>query len=109
MPDLASRKCTPCNKDTPPLTGSAAQALLSELQGWRIVEHQRLRREFKCADFAAALAFVNRVGAIAEQEQHHPEIQLGWGRAAIEIWTHAIGGLSEADFVLAAKIDKLPQ
>lgn len=107
MSDLASRKCVPCDKGTPPLKGAAAQSLLSQLHGWQIVDEQRLQRQFKFDDFAAALAFVNRVGEIAESEQHHPDIQLGWGKAAIEIWTHSIGGLSEADFILAAKIDQI--
>lgn len=105
MSELASRKCVPCESGAAPLKGTALQELARQVSNWRIVDEHHLEREWRFRDFAQALAFVNRVGTIAEQEQHHPEITFTWGRAAIRIWTHSVGGLSEADFVLAAKID----
>jgi 4a-hydroxytetrahydrobiopterin dehydratase len=105
MSDLANRKCVPCKPGTAPLKGTAVQELARQLPDWRVVDEHHLEREWRFRDFAQALAFVNRVGAIAEQEQHHPEITCTWGRAAVRIWTHSAGGLTEADFVLAAKID----
>jgi 4a-hydroxytetrahydrobiopterin dehydratase len=109
MGDLASQKCVPCRAGTPPITGAARQELQRELDpGWRVENDHHLVRDFQFADFATALAFTNRVGAIAEAEGHHPDLELGWGRVRITLWTHAIDGLSESDFVLAAKVDRLP-
>lgn len=105
MSDLADRKCVPCKSGTAPLKGAAVQNLARQVPQWRVVDEHHLEREWRFKDFAQALAFVNRVGALAEQEGHHPEITFTWGRAAVRIWTHSVGGLSEADFVLAAKID----
>lgn len=79
--------------------------LLGQLEGWEAVEEHHLEKEYKFANFAGALDFVNRVGAVAEAEGHHPDINFGWGYARIRIYTHAIDGLSESDFILAAKID----
>jgi len=107
MPDLASKTCVPCKGGTLPLVGAALQPLLEQLDGWEVVREHHLRRELKFPDFAAALAFVNRVGEIAEQEGHHPDIYFTWGKARVEIWTHKIDGLTESDFVLAAKIDRI--
>ncbi len=105
---LADRKCVPCQGGTPPLRGQALQALAAQLDpAWQVIEEHHLSRTFKFRDFAEALAFVNRVGALAEGEGHHPEIYLTWGKARIELFTHKIGGLSESDFVMAAKIDRL--
>jgi 4a-hydroxytetrahydrobiopterin dehydratase len=96
----------PCRKGTPPLPASERDRLLAELGGgWEVVDGHHLLKVYRFPDFAAALAFVNRVGAQAEAEGHHPDIELTWGRVAIKIWTHAIDGLSESDFVLAAKAD----
>jgi 4a-hydroxytetrahydrobiopterin dehydratase len=106
-PTLADRHCVPCKKGTPALTKAQCGPLLSELQDWTVVSGHHLARELRFEDFAQALAFVNRVGEIAETEGHHPDIRLGWGRVGIEVWTHSIDGLSEADFVLAAKIDRI--
>jgi 4a-hydroxytetrahydrobiopterin dehydratase len=83
--------------------------LLSQLDDWRVVGGHHLARDLRFTDFAQALAFVNRVGELSEAEGHHPDIHLGWGRVGLEIWTHSIGGLSESDFVLAAKIDRIPR
>lgn len=103
--DLSQRKCVPCSKGTPPLSEQEAAGLLAQLEGWRL-EGGHLRKDYRFPDFAQALAYVNRVGKVAEKNGHHPDIQLAWGRVGLELWTHAIGGLSEADFVLAAKCDK---
>jgi 4a-hydroxytetrahydrobiopterin dehydratase len=88
------------------LSGDEAARLLAELDGWTIEGGKHLVRRWKLADFKAALAFVNRIGAIAEREDHHPDIELGWGRVAVELWTHTAGGLTENDFIVAAKIDR---
>jgi len=90
------------------LRGETLAAWAAELNGdWQVVEATRLEKTFSFPDFAAALAFVNRVGELAESVDHHPEITLAWGRATVVIWTHSIGGLSEADFVFAARINQL--
>ena len=106
MESLSSRHCVPCHGGVPRLTGEEIAPLLNQLRGWDVIEGHRLAKEFKFANFADALAFVNRVGRIAESEGHHPDITFGWGYARIQIYTHAIGGLSESDFILAAKIDE---
>jgi 4a-hydroxytetrahydrobiopterin dehydratase len=106
MESLSSRHCVPCHGGVPRLTGEEITPLLGQLRGWDAVEEHHLAKEFKFPNFAAALAFVNRVGATAEREGHHPDISFGWGYARIQIYTHAIGGLSESDFILAAKIDE---
>lgn len=105
--ELAKRQCQPCRADTPRVSGEAQGALLAELGGGWELAGERLRRDFRFPDFAAGLAFVNRIGEVAEREQHHPDILLAWGRVSVEIWTHAIGGLSENDFILAAKIGEV--
>ena len=104
---LADRACTPCRGDTPPLTADALPPLRAELHDdWAVIEAHHLERTFRFPDFAGALAYVNRVGAIAEEADHHPSIELGWGRVKLEIWTHSIDGLSENDFILAARWDR---
>ena len=77
------------------------------LPGWRIVDEHKLVKEFKCRDFLSALALTNAIGGIAEDEGHHPDITVGWGKVVVELWTHSVGGLSEYDFVVAAKIDAM--
>lgn len=109
MSELANRSCKPCAKGTPPLKGEALQALLRQLDGWQAVEEHHLRKEFTFPDFVTALGFVNRVAEVAEREQHHPDLLLTWGKVRVEIWTHSVGGLSESDFILAAKIDSIPR
>lgn len=105
---LAKKHCVPCSGGVPPLEGDELRRLGEELGcGWRIVEEHHLRKRFEFPDFAQALAFVNRVGALAEEEGHHPDLHLSWGRVDVEIWTHKIDGLTESDFVLAARIDRL--
>lgn len=104
---LAERHCTPCKEGTPPLEGDRVATLLGRLEGWEAVDEHHLTKTFRFKDFRGALEFVNRVGKIADDEGHHPDVHLAWGRATIEIWTHSIDGLSESDFVLAAKIDEI--
>ncbi|MBI3985627.1 MAG: 4a-hydroxytetrahydrobiopterin dehydratase [Lentisphaerae bacterium] len=106
--DLAGRQCVPCAGGAQPLKGEALAALVASLGGdWQVMEERRLEKTFKFKDFKQALAFVNKVGELAEAQGHHPDILLAWGRAKITLWTHKIGGLSESDFVMAAKIDRL--
>jgi 4a-hydroxytetrahydrobiopterin dehydratase len=104
--ELARRRCVPCEGGTPPLAEDEARRLLAALPGWSL-EGGHLVRSYRFKDFKAALAFANRVGAIAEEEGHHPDLLVAWGKVRIELWTHDIGGLSENDFILAAKIDAL--
>jgi len=105
--DLASRNCVPCRGGIPPLTHAQIMPLLEQLEtGWSAVDDHHLAKVYKFKDFADALAFTNRVGAIAEEQGHHPNIELAWGRVGLTIWTHAIDGLTESDFILAAKADK---
>ena len=105
MSELSKKRCVPCREGTPPLDADAASKLLAELDGWSVTKVPRLTKQWKFADFATALVFVNRIGAIADAEDHHPDVTLGWGRVGIELWTHAAGGLTENDFILAARID----
>ncbi len=107
-PPLAQRKCKPCEKGTEPLPLSAAQVLLRDLGGWELVEGKLLRKTVKCQDFLNAVSLIARIAPIAEAEDHHPDLHLtGYRKLTIELSTHAIGGLSENDFILAAKIDEL--
>jgi 4a-hydroxytetrahydrobiopterin dehydratase len=107
MSELASKACVPCRGDVPPLAGAGLDRLAREIPQWKVVNGHHLVRAFIFPDFAQALAFVNKVGEIAEAEGHHPDILLSWGKAEITTWTHKIDGLTESDFILAAKIDKL--
>ncbi len=105
---LANETCVPCRGGVPPLAGEELAALARELgNGWSVVNGHHLEKETAFRDFAEALAFTNRVGALAEEQGHHPDIYLAWGKVRITIWTHKINGLSRSDFVLAAKIDQL--
>ena len=107
MSELASRACVPCRGGVPPLKGEEITNLLGELNGWSVVSEHHLTKGYKLGDFKEALAFVNRVGGLAEEQGHHPDICFGWGKVEITIWTHKIAGLTESDFILAAKIDAL--
>ena len=107
MSDLADKTCVPCRGDVPPLRGKELEELESQLPDWEVVEGHHLRREFRFRNFREALDFVNRVGELAEEQGHHPDVEFGWGRAAITIFTHKIDGLTESDFVLAAKVDRV--
>ncbi|OGF00640.1 MAG: pterin-4-alpha-carbinolamine dehydratase [Candidatus Doudnabacteria bacterium RIFCSPLOWO2_12_FULL_47_12] len=108
MSDLASKKCVPCEGGVQPFTKSQAEQYLPQVPGWELEDrHQKIERKFKFKNFAEALEFVNKIGVIAESESHHPDIEFGWGYAEVELSTHAIKGLSENDFILAAKINKI--
>lgn len=105
--DLSTKECIPCRGGVPPMTAeeiAPLHALIGE--SWSVVNTHHLEKTFTFSDFQAALDFTNAVGAIAEREGHHPDIHLAWGRVRIEIWTHKVDGLTESDFILAAKIDK---
>lgn len=105
---LTSRKCKPCEGGVEPLPPSAAQALLRDVSGWELVEEKAIRKTVKCRDFLDAVALIQKIAPIAEAEDHHPDLHLtGYRTLTIELSTHAIGGLSENDFILAAKIDQL--
>lgn len=108
MSDLAERQCLPCRADSPPVAASDRAALLAQLMDWSIEQAtgmDQLRAEFTFANFADALAFANRVGELAEAADHHPRIVLEWGKVEVRWWTHAIGGLHENDFIMAARTD----
>jgi 4a-hydroxytetrahydrobiopterin dehydratase len=107
MTDLAAKTCVPCRGGVPPLKGAELENLGRQLPAWKIINEHHIARSFAFPDFREALAFVDKVGALAEEQGHHPDIFLAWGKAEITIWTHKIDGLTESDFVLAAKIDRL--
>jgi 4a-hydroxytetrahydrobiopterin dehydratase len=107
MSELASKTCVPCRGGTPPLQGARIEELAREVPEWEVVGDHHLRRSFRFKNFREALSFVNRVGELAEEQGHHPEIHFGWGHAELEVWTHKIDGLTESDFVFAAKVDTL--
>ena len=107
MASLASKTCVPCRGGVPPLKGQELAALQKQVPEWQVVNEHHIVRQFKFPDFKQALAFVNRVGELAETQGHHPDILLAWGKAEITLWTHKIDGLTESDFIMAAKIDRL--
>jgi 4a-hydroxytetrahydrobiopterin dehydratase len=108
MTELAERQCVPCRGGVPPLRGEALETLRQQLHGdWRVVDEHHLERTFRFPDFRQALDFTNRVGELAEEQDHHPDLHLAWGRVTVQIWTHKIDGLTESDFVFAAKTDRL--
>jgi 4a-hydroxytetrahydrobiopterin dehydratase len=107
MSELADRQCVPCRGGVPPMKGEQITEMSSQLPDWQVVNEHHLQRLYRFKDFRETLDFVNRVGELAEEQGHHPDICFGWGKADITIWTHKIDGLTESDFVLAAKIDKL--
>ena len=107
MSELVEKKCVPCRGGTPPLTSEQIQPLLEQISHWEVVENHHLQKTFKFKDFVTALDFVNRVGTIAEEEGHHPDLYLAWGKVEVKTWTHKINGLSESDFILSAKIDRV--
>jgi 4a-hydroxytetrahydrobiopterin dehydratase len=106
MADLAERECVPCKGGVPPLAPADIASLVAQLEGWTVVDNHHLEKSYRLKDFAQALDLVNRIGRIAEQQNHHPDIYLAWGRVDVEIWTHKIDGLTESDFILAAKCDR---
>ncbi|MBV9718225.1 MAG: 4a-hydroxytetrahydrobiopterin dehydratase [Candidatus Eremiobacteraeota bacterium] len=116
MSELAARACVPCRGGVPPLTDEQIAPLLAQLgAGWRIVERDDAKRgtikilcgTYRFENFAEAMQTAIRVGDMAEEQQHHPDLHVSWGRLAVEIWTHKIGGLTESDFIFAAKCDAI--
>jgi 4a-hydroxytetrahydrobiopterin dehydratase len=108
MNELASKECVPCKGGVPPLKSDALKELHKKLgNGWQVVNEHHLEKEFSFKNFRDALVFTNKVGELAEKNNHHPDIYLTWGKVKITLWTHKIDGLTESDFVMAAKIDEL--
>lgn len=103
---LADKSCVPCRGGIPPLTKSEYEPLLAQLKGWSVEGDRKLLKTIKTKDFKEALDLANKFGEIAEEQQHHPDLLVRWGELKIELWTHKIDGLSEADFILAAKLDQ---
>lgn len=110
MSELASKTCVPCRGGVPPLKGEELSRLhkqLPEWAHWRVVDQHHITRNYSFPDFRTALEFVNQLGKVAEEQGHHPDILLTWGSVGITLWTHKIDGLTESDFIMAAKIDQL--
>jgi 4a-hydroxytetrahydrobiopterin dehydratase len=105
MSDLSHKDCVPCKAGTAPLSGEEIKSFIGRIAGWEVVENHHLHKDFRFPDFRSALNFVDRIGEIAEREGHHPDLSLSWGRVGVTLFTHAIKGLHENDFILAAKID----
>jgi len=106
--ELAAKECVPCKGGVPPLKGESLRTLLAAVNNdWRVVEEHHLEKQYKFEDFQQALDFTNRVGEMAELQNHHPDIYLAWGKVKVTIWTHKIDGLTESDFIFAAKTDQL--
>lgn len=105
--DLAEQQCVPCRGGQAPMGREQAETLLEQVgNGWSLNGEGHLAKTYRVRNFREAMQFANAIGEIAESQSHHPELGVGWGRCAVEIWTHKIGGLSESDFVLAAKIER---
>jgi 4a-hydroxytetrahydrobiopterin dehydratase len=108
MNELAAKKCVPCKGGVPPLKGKELRELQKKLgSGWKVVKEHHLEKEFTFKNFREALDFTSEVGELAEKVGHHPDIYLAWGKVKITIWTHKIDGLTESDFIMAAKIEEL--
>ena len=106
MNNLLNKKCIPCEGGVEPIDTAGAQKYLPDLPGWNLSEDgKKISKEFKFADFIGAINFVNRVADIANEEDHHPDIDIHYNKVLLELWTHAIGGLSENDFIVAEKAD----
>ena len=107
--ELAQKQCVPCRGGVPPLKGAELDSLKRQVSGWEVANEHHLKKTYTFPDFVKALDFVNKAGAIAEQQGHHPDLYLSWGKVGVEIWTHKIDGLTESDFILAAKLDQIPR
>jgi 4a-hydroxytetrahydrobiopterin dehydratase len=109
MTELAKRTCIPCKGGVPPLQGKELADLSRQVRGWKVINEHHLEKSYDFSDFVSALDFVKLIGAVAEEQGHHPDILLRWGKVTVTIWTHKIDGLTESDFILAAKIDEIPR
>lgn len=110
MPDLSNKECIPCAGGVPPLKGLELAALMADLgDGWQVVDEHHLEKGYRFKDFRTALAFTNRIGELAEAQGHHPDIFLTWGKVRLSVWTHKINGLTESDFIFAAKADAVAE
>ena len=108
MSELAAKQCVPCRGGVPPVSGAELQALRAQLGGdWHVVDEHHLEKDYRFDDFRGALDFTVRVGEMAEEQDHHPDIYLAWGKVILTLWTHKLDGLTESDFVFAAKADAL--
>ena len=107
MSDLAEKTCVPCRGGIPALKGAGLQSLARQLPNWKVIDEHHVSRTFSFPNFKQALDFVNNIGEVAEQQGHHPDIFLAWGKVDVTLWTHKIDGLTESDFIMAAKIDRL--
>ena len=108
MTKLAEKECVPCKDDKAPLKGRELTALAKKLgKEWRVIKSHHLERDYKFKNFREALAFANKVGKLAEQIQHHPDIYLAWGKVKLTLWSHSVGGLTVSDFIFAAKVNEL--
>ena len=109
MTELAKRTCVPCKGGVPPLKGKELAALVCQVKEWKVIDEHHISKSYSFPDFVSALEFVKLIGAVAEEQGHHPDILLRWGMVGVTIWTHKIDGLTESDFILAAKIDEIPR
>ena len=104
---LSEKTCVPCRGDVPPFSASEIAPLISELTGWQVDNNKKLIKSVRLNNFAQSLELANKIGALAEEQGHHPDLLVRWGELRIELWTHKVDGLTESDFILAAKIDRL--
>jgi 4a-hydroxytetrahydrobiopterin dehydratase len=109
MSGLADQQCVPCRGGTPPLTAAEIAPLLAQLDGWVADDGRRLRKAFRFANFVDAVGFVNAITTVAEEQGHHPDLHVAWGKVEVILWTHKIDGLTESDFIMAARIDRVRQ
>ena len=107
MSELAEKQCIPCRGGVPPLTDEETGPLAAQIPAWSVIDGHHLDRTYTFSNFREALDFTNQVGALAEEQGHHPDIYLAWGKVGVQLWTHKINGLTESDFVMAAKIERL--
>lgn len=107
MSELFKKTCVPCVGGVPPLSSDEITSYLPQVPEWKVTDNHHLQREYSFPDFLQALAATNRIGQLAEEQGHHPDIYLAWGKVTVKIWTHKIDGLTESDFILAAKVDQV--
>jgi len=109
MTELAKLTCVPCKGGVPPLKGKELADLARQVKGWKVIDEHHISKSYGFSDFVSALEFANSIGAVAEEQGHHPDILIRWGNVTVTMWTHKIDGLTESDFILAAKIDEIPR